>query len=155
MLFFCIKSISQNNSSKKILCYELGKTGLVHNLYFDNKIANSSYGYRLGLGSNLGGYFSFGKLGLGVYKLIGNKNKFFEVGIDIDRFIVENHSADQIGLSSLVYPDYTTDVIIPNINIGYRSYSKKGRMFRIGISPHYFENKIILGGYISFGLKQF
>lgn len=154
IVFLSFKSISQNLVSRKILSYELGKTGLVHNLYFDNKISNSSYGYRVGIGNNLSGEIFFGKFSIGVYKLMGTKNKFFELGIDIDRIVVETYSSDQIGLGNLVYPDYTTKIFSPNLNIGYRSYSKKGRLFRIGISPFYI-NKFLLGGYISFGLKDF
>ena len=91
-----------------------------------------------------------------IQKVVRRVNfRTYSIGVDIDKIAAIRDSDDQIGLGNFVYPDYTTDVIIPNINIGYRSYSKKGRMFRIGISPHYFENKIILGGYISFGLKQF
>jgi hypothetical protein len=153
-ILFSFKCVSQNYSSKKILSYELGKTGLVHNIYFDNKFSNSSYGYRVGVGNNLSGELFFGKLSIGFYKLMGNKNRFFEFGIDIDRIVVESNSSDTPGLGSLAFPDYTTKIFSPNLNIGYRSYSKKGRLFRIGISPFY-ANKFLLGGYISFGLKQF
>ncbi len=146
--------ISQDLFSRKILSYELGKTGLVHNLYFDNKLSNSSYGYRVGVGNNLSGQLFFGKLSIGFYKLMGKKNKFFEFGLDIDRIVVESYSSDTPGLGNLAFPDYTTKIFSPNLNIGYRSYSKKGRLFRIGISPFY-ADKFLLGGYISFGLKQF
>lgn len=73
IVFIISKGISQNLHSKKVLAYELGKTGLVHNLYFDNKFSNSYYGYRIGIGSNLGGYLYFGKLSIGFYKLMGKK----------------------------------------------------------------------------------
>jgi len=71
--------ISQDLFSRKILSYELGKTGLVHSLYFDNKLSNSSYGYRVGVGNNLSGQLFFGKLSIGFYKLMGKKINFLNL----------------------------------------------------------------------------
>lgn len=155
IVFFTSKSVSQNLPYRKTLSYELGKTGLIHNLYFDNKLSNSSYGYRVGIGNNLGSYLYLGKVSIGTYKLFGSKNKFFELGIDVDKILVSKDSDDQIGLGNFVYPNYTTDVIVPNFNIGYRSYSQKGRLFRIGLSACIISNSVFLGGYLSFSIKKY
>ena len=132
--------------------FELGKTGLIYNLNFDHKLASKNFGFRVGAGSNLGQYLNVVSLGGGGYYLVGNKNKFFELGLDIQYLIVDEVSDDQKDFASFfVYPNFSIKAIYPSLNLGYRWYGKKA-LFRVGFSPGKIRSKLIPGGYISYGI---
>lgn len=134
------------------LSFELGKTGIIYNLNFDHKVASKRFGFRAGAGSNLGQHLNVISVGGGGYHLFGNKNKFFELGLDIHYLIVNEESDDQRGFASIfVYPNYSIKTTYSSLNLGYRYYGKNA-LFRVGLSPGIIENKLIAGGYISYGI---
>jgi hypothetical protein len=145
---------AQSNEKSKLsaVSFELGKTGLIYNLNFDHKLASKNFGFRVGAGSNLGMYLTLISVGGGGYQLIGNKNKFFELGLDIQYLIVDEVSDDQKGFASIfVYPNYSINTLYPSVNLGYRRYGNK-TLFRAGLAPGFINSKVIPGGYLSFGL---
>ena len=153
--FLCATLCSAQTNDKKqrnALSLELGKTGFIYNLNFDHKAASNNFGYRLGAGSNFGKYLNAISFGGGAYHLTGGKNKFFELGVDIQYLIVDEVSDDQKGFAVLsVYPNYTVSTFYPSLNLGYRRYGKNN-LFRAGLSPGMIKIKLIAGGYISYGL---
>jgi len=152
-LFVSINLFSQNKElPRNIIALEIGKTGLIYNLVFDNRLKGSLYGFKLGLGSNFGKYIRAFAVQLGMYRLFGNKNRFFEAGIDIHYLDSEEDSNDQFSVSSFVYPNKTTNTYFVSINTGYRVYFRKS-IFRIGFAPGFTKDEFIPGGYISFGFR--
>ncbi|HZF65752.1 MAG TPA: hypothetical protein VEZ55_14755 [Chitinophagaceae bacterium] len=143
---------SSDKPGLNAVSFELGKTGLIYNLNFDHKLASKNFGFRVGAGSNLGMYLTVISVGGGGYHLIGNKNRFFELGLDIQYLIVDEVSDDQKGFASIfVYPNYSTKTLYPSANLGYRKYGNK-TVFRGGLAPGFINNKVVPGGYLSFGV---
>jgi hypothetical protein len=132
------------------LSLELGKTGLIYNLSFDQKLATKNYGFRFGAGSNFGKYSIAITVGGGGYYLVGGQNRFLELGADMQYLIVAK-VADAPKHFSLVYPDYSIKTFYPSLNLGYRRYGRR-TLFRVGFSPGLIEEKFVPGGYISYGL---
>ena len=155
LILFCVTLCNAQTSEKpklNAISLELGKTGFIYNLNFDHKVALKYFGFRAGVGSNLGQHLNVISVGGGGYYLFGKKSKFFETGLDIQYLIVTEESDDQRGFSSIfVYPNYAIKTIYPSLNLGYRYYGKN-TMFRVGLSPGIIENKLIPGGYISYGI---
>jgi hypothetical protein len=131
--------------------FELGKTGLIYNLSYDHKLRTKNYGFRFGVGSNLGSYLSAITVGGGGYGLIGKSGHFLELGADLHYIIVDEISDDQKGFA-FIYPDYSVKTLYPSLNIGYRNYGKS-HLFRIGFSPGIIKNDFVPGGYISCGVR--
>ncbi|MEJ7627169.1 MAG: hypothetical protein WKF35_09920 [Ferruginibacter sp.] len=156
VIFICGRlCIAQTAEKTKLsaLSFELGKSGLIYNLNFDHKLASKNFGFRVGAGSNLGKYLNVVSLGGGGYYLVGNKNKFLELGLDIQYLIVDEVSDDQKDFASIfVYPNYSIMTIYPSLNLGYRWYGKNA-LFRVGLSPGIIKSELIPGGYISYGIK--
>ena len=152
VFFVFIVCEAQNSNNKKVhaLSLELGKTGLIYNLNYDQKFKNKKFGGRISAGASLAKYISAFTIGGGCYHLTGKSNKFLEVGIDISYLYVDELSDDQIGFA-LVYPNYTTKTYYASLNLGYRLYGQKS-LFRIGLSPGFTKQEFIPGGYISFGV---
>lgn len=149
--FLSLNLLSQNKElPRNVVALEIGKTGLIYNLVFDNRLKGSLYGFRLGLGSNFGKYIWAFTAQLGMYRLFGNKNRFFEAGIDIHYMDIREDSEDQFNVSSFVFPNKTTTTYFISINSGYRVYFRKS-VFRIGVAPGFTKDEFIPGGYISFG----
>ncbi|RYZ23547.1 MAG: hypothetical protein EOO10_20980 [Chitinophagaceae bacterium] len=142
---------AQTTSKTNAVSFELGKTGLIYNLTFDHKVATKNFGFRLGVGSNLAQYLNATVVGGGGYYLVGNTNRFLELGADLQYLIVDEVSDDQKGFS-FVYPDYSIKTFYPSLNLGYRAYGKQ-TLFRIGFSPCVIDNDFVPGGYMSFGLR--
>ena len=136
---------------QNVLSFELGKTGLIYNLYFDHKIARRQFGFRVGAGSNFSQYLNAITVGGGGYYLAGRQSRFLELGVDMQYMNVDEVSDDQKGLS-FVYPDYSIKTIYPSLNVGYRSYGKR-TMFRFGVSPGLIDKEFVPGGYISYGFR--
>ena len=135
----------------KAVSLQLGKTGLIYNLNFDYRLATMKFGFQVGAGSNLGKYLNVVSFGGGGYHLVGRKNKFFELGLDVQYLIINEESNDQKGLASIfVYPNYSIRTLYPSLNVGYRRYGK-GTLFRAGLSPGLIKSELIPGGYISYG----
>ena len=133
------------------LSFELGKTGLIHSLNYDHKVAGKNFGFRISVGSNFAQYLNLKTAGGGGYYLLGRQNRFLELGIDLQYLVVEEISDDQRGLADIfVYPNYSIKTLYPSLNIGYRRYGKNG-LFRVGFSPGIIKSKLIPGGYISYG----
>lgn len=154
LLFSVITSSAQTSEKLKhnALSFELGKTGLIYNLFLDHKVESKNFGFRAGAGSNFGKHINILSLGGGGYYLLGKTKKYFETGLDIHYLIVTEESDDQRGFSSIfLYPNYATRMIYPSLNFGYRYYGKN-TMFRVGFSPGIIQSKLIPGGYISYGI---
>lgn len=142
---------SSETAKPNALSLELGKTGIIYNLNYDHKLASKTFGFRIGAGSNLGKYLNVISVGAGGYHLVGSKNKFFELGLDLQYLIVDEISDDQKGFSSIfIYPNYSIKTLYPSLNLGYRRYGKN-TLFRVGLSPGLIKSKFIPGGYISYG----
>ncbi len=155
ILFSCGTFCNAQTTEKpklNALSFELGKTGFIYNLNFDHKVASKRFGFRAGAGSNFGQHLNVISVGCGGYHLLGSKNKFFELGLDIHYLIVNEESDDQRGFASIfVYPNYAIKTIYPSLNLGYRYYGKNA-LFRVGLSPGKIKNQLIPGGYISYGI---
>ena len=132
------------------ISFELGKTGLIYNLTFDHKFTARNLGFRLNAGTNFAKYLNANSFGGGGYYLLGNANKFLELGVDLQYLIINKISDDQKGFA-FVYPDYSTKAFYSSVNLGYRAYSKRS-LFRIGFSPGLIESSFVPGAYISYGL---
>jgi len=142
---------AQTTSKTNAISFELGKTGLIYNLTFDHKAATKNFGFRFGIGSNLATYLKAITVGGGGYYLVGKTNRFLELGLDLQYLIVDEVSDDQRGFS-FVYPGYSIKTFYPSLNLGYRAYGKR-TLFRIGFSPGLIDSDLVLGGYLSFGLR--
>ena len=152
MTLLYLNSFSQQKisvKSTKALSFELGKTGIIFNLNYDQKI--SKFGFRFGVGSNFDRYLKASTFGGGVFYLFGKEKIFFETGAELNYLSIEKFSDDQKRGVSLVYPDYDTKTFLANMNLGFRVYSKK-LLFRIGASPCVTKKEFIPGGYVSIGL---
>ena len=88
LTMFFYKSFSQQTSSIKALSLELGKTGIIFNLNYDQKF--SRLGFRVGAGSNFNKYLKAITFGGGGYYLIGKEKNFFEIGTEVNYLSVEN-----------------------------------------------------------------
>lgn len=151
-IFFSLTLCKAQNASKlNTVSFELGKTGLIHNLTFDQKAAAKHFGFRIGVGSNLAKYLNAVAFGGGGYYLIGKTSRFFELGVELQYLIVDEVSDDQKGFA-IVYPGYSIKTFYPSLNLGYRAYSKQ-TLFRIGFSPGIIDGEFVPGGYISYGLR--
>jgi hypothetical protein len=150
--FFCVTLCNSQTSDrpKLALSFELGKTGLIYNLSFDDKFAGKNFGFRLGAGSNFAQYLNVKTFGGGGYYLVGKQNRFLEIGLDLQYLVVDEVSSDQKGFS-LVYPNYSIKTLFPSLNLGYRVYGRK-TLFRVGFSAGIIKNDFVPGGYISYGL---
>ena len=141
---------AQHNDKPNALSLELGKSGLIFNLTYDHKFKAKNLGFRFGVGSDFAKYTDAYSVGGGSYYLVGKKNNFLELGLDLQYLFVDIVSNDQ-GFA-LIFPDYSIKTIYPSINIGYRSYAKR-TLFRIGFSPGIIDKNFLPGGYISFGSR--
>ena len=150
--FFCVTLCNAQTRAKptSTLSFELGKTGLIYNLNFDQRFAGKNFGFRLGAGSNFNRYLNAKVFGGGGYYLFGKQSRFLEIGLDLQYLMIDEVSDDQKGFS-FIYPDYSIKTLYPSLNLGYRVYGKK-TAFRAGFSPALINNDFIPGGYISFGL---
>ena len=81
LTLFFHNSFSQQKASLKALSFELGKTGIIFNLNYDQKF--SKFGFRIGAGSNFNKYLKAITFGGGVY-LMGKEKNFFEVGAELN-----------------------------------------------------------------------
>jgi len=152
-LFFFTNLFSQDKKiQQNSLALELGKSGLIYNLFFDKLFNDALFGIKVGLGSNFGKYTRALMFQAGGYRLFGKKNRFFETGIDLHYLDINEESDDQFGISSFVYPNYSTNTLYITFNAGYRNIYRK-TIFRIGASPGFTKKEFIPGGYISFGLR--
>ena len=158
ILFCLFVSISvycsgQGTSNTKLnsISFELGKNGLIYNLYFDRRLTGKPYGFRFGMGSNLAQYLSAKSVGVGAYHLVGKRRRFFESGVELQYLMIDEVSDDQKGLAFL-YPDHSTNGFAPFLNLGYRHAGNFG-LFRIGLSPGLIDGKFVPGGYISYGIS--
>jgi hypothetical protein len=136
---------------KYSLSVELGKSGLIYSVVFDNALKDRRYGLRGGFGGNFGKYTEVIMAQVGAYRLFGAKLNFFETGIDLHYLSIDIISDDQVGASSFVYPDYTTQTYYVTFNAGYRA--RMGKMLlRVGAAPGFTKDEFIPGAYISAGV---
>jgi hypothetical protein len=142
---------AQTTSKTNAVSFEIGKTGLIYNLTYDRKVATQNFGFQFGVGSNLAKYLNAIAVGGGGYYLVGQTNRFLELGADLQYLIVDKVSDDQKGFA-FVYPDYSIKTFYPSLNLGYRAYGKQ-TLFRVGFSPGVIDNDFVPGGYISLGLR--
>ena len=153
-ILFCVTFCRGQTSGKPKLnaaSLELGKTGLIYNLYFDHRLATRNVGFRLGAGSNLGKYINLISVGGGGYHLMGKTKNFFELGLDFQYQVVDEISDDQrVAADIFIFPNYPVKTLCPSLNVGYRLYGER-TLFRVGFSPGVIKSKLIPGGYISYG----
>lgn len=152
-LFACSICKGQSDSEVKnySLSFELGKSGLIYNLNFDQRIQNKDYGYRIVVGSNFGKYLKANTNGVGAYYLSGRENKFLEVGINLFYLSIDEISDDQRDFA-FIFPNYSIKTLYASANVGYRLYAKN-TLFRIGVSPGIIKNAFLPGAYISYGFR--
>lgn len=152
--FLSVKLFSQlkpTPAPKYSLSVELGKSGLIYSVVFDNALKDRRYGLRGGFGGNFGKYTEVIMAQVGAYRLFGTKSNFFETGIDLHYLSIDIVSDDQVGISSFVYPDYTTQTYYVTFNAGYRARMGKF-LFRAGAAPGFTKDEFIPGAYISAGV---
>lgn len=153
LLFFLAGTVhSQSNKYKYALSAEIGKSGLIYSLIFDNTLKDRKFGLRGGMGTNFGRYRSAIMGLVGAYRLFGKNGHFFETGIDLHYLSIENISDDQAGISTFVHPNYPTRTYYITANGGYRVHAGK-ILFRVGIAPGFTKDEFIPGGYLSFGFR--
>lgn len=153
-IFICFEIChAQPNQKTKANAFslELGKIGLVYNINFDHKLKETKFGYRFGIGSNFSKNLNAITIGSGCYYHIGSRNRFLELGADLQYLVIDEVSNDQKGFT-FIYPDYSVKTLYPSINLGYRLYGER-TLFRIGLSPCIIESKFFPGGYISYGIR--
>lgn len=152
LIVFLSLSICSSGQRKSYILqsisFEIGKTGAIFNLTYDQKF--SKFGFRIGAGSNFNKYLKAITFGGGGYYLLGKNNNFFELGTELNYLAAEEFSDDQKSFIWM-WPGYDTKTFLANINLGYRMYSAK-TLIRIGVSPCITKDQFIPGGYISFGL---
>src|SRR5688572_7550069 len=85
------------------ISFELGKTGVIFNLTYDQRF--SKFGFRGGAGSNFNKYLRAITFGGGGFYLLGKKNSFFELGTELNYLAVEEFSDDQRSFT-LIFPDH-------------------------------------------------
>ncbi|HEX7844995.1 MAG TPA: hypothetical protein VF476_04280 [Chitinophagaceae bacterium] len=148
-----ITAVSQTaRPMKYALSVEVGKTGLLYSVVFDNTLKDPRYGIKAGMGGNFGNYTEAIMGQVGAYRLFGKQDHYFETGIDLHYLSIDIVSEDQSGVSSLIYPDHTTRTVYITLNCGYRV--KAGKiLFRIGAAPGFTKEEFIPGGYISCGIR--
>jgi len=69
---------SQQKPALRSFNIELGKNGMVTNLYYDQVIKNKNYGFRLGAGSNFARYLREVTGTVGGYYLVGKRSNFLK-----------------------------------------------------------------------------
>ena len=145
-------SSQAGKSLRYSLSAEIGKTGLIYSVVFDNGLKDPRYGLRGGMGSNFGKYREAIMGLVGAYRLFGKGFHQFETGLDIHYLHIDIVSNDQQGASSLLYPNYSTQTFYITINAGYRM--KLGKvLFRVGAAPGFTKDEFIPGGYVSGGFR--
>jgi hypothetical protein len=75
LIFFLFYGNINAQKSAKAISIELGKTGVIFNLNYDQKF--SKFGFRIGAGSNFNKYLKAITFGGGGFYLLGTKNSFF------------------------------------------------------------------------------
>lgn len=149
--FIIITSCKAQEAYKNALSIEGGRHGVIINLQYDRQFNNLQSGFRILTGANFARYLNYKTVRGGVYYLVGNTNKFLELGAELYYIDVNEVSNDQVGFS-FVYPNYSFQTFYPGMNIGYRRNGEK-TLFRTGVSPAYINTRIIPGGYISIGRR--
>jgi hypothetical protein len=137
---------------KYSLSAEVGKTGLIYSIVFDNTLKDVRYGLRGGAGSNFGRYTNVLMALVGGYRLIGSGQHFLETGVDLHYLNITVTSDDQRRMSSLVYPDYPSTTFYITLNAGYRLKVRKV-VFRVGAAPGFTKDEFVFGSYVSCGLR--
>ena len=152
-LFFSLTLFSQTGKSFKYsLSAEIGKSGLIYSIIFDNTLKDTRYGLRAGAGTNFGRYTNVLMGLVGGYRLFGKGLHNFETGLDIHYLNISVTSTDQFRVSSLVYPDYPTTTYYITLNAGYR-LKARNVLFRLGIAPGFTKDEFIFGSYVSCGFR--
>jgi hypothetical protein len=141
---------SQQKPALRSFNIELGKNGMVTNLYYDQVIKNKNYGFRLGAGSNFARYLREVTGTVGGYYLVGKRSNFFETGIDLAYLSIEKNSDDQVA-NNFLKPNKPISGFYSTINLGYRMVGKKF-LFRIGIAPGMVKDEFIPGAFTSIGI---
>ena len=80
LCFTVCNAQSTDKSRINAFSFELGKSGLIYNLYYDHKFQDKNLGIRIGIGSNFAKYLAAFSTGGGGYYLLGHKKSFFEIG---------------------------------------------------------------------------
>lgn len=138
-----------NKPAVHALYIELGKNGIVANIYYDHKLSGTNFGFRVGLGSNFAKYLSETTGSIGGYYLVGGKTHYLETGVDAGYLSIHEISDDQRGFTFIV-PYENTNSFYATFNAGYRVVGKH-MIFRLGVAPGIIKNDIIPGAYISIG----
>jgi len=146
--FVQLQAIGQNNT--KTIIVEFGKNGLVFNLLYDQVFDQKKIGFHVGGGTTLiNTNFELRTATVGLFKLIGKKQNFLELGLDAQYHFASEYANDVKGVT-LVAPVYTYEGVYCFAVIGYRHFTER-RLFRIGFSPGVVETEFIPGAYIGYG----
>ncbi len=144
-----LQTNAQNN--QKALVAEVGKNGLVFNIFYDQMFTNNKWGFHGGGGTTLiNTNFELRTATLGLFKLFGKDKNFFELGFDLQYHFADQYQDDVKGVT-LVAPASTYEGVYPFAILGYRHYSKKG-LLHAGFSPGVVGDEFIPGAYIGYGL---
>jgi len=151
LIFFAlvqVQTIGQNNT--KTIVVEFGKNGLVFNLLYDHLFDQKKWGFHVGGGTTLiNTNFELRSATAGLFKLIGKKQNFLELGLDAQYHFAYEYANDVKGVT-LVAPVFTYEGIYCFAVIGYRHFTER-RLFRIGFSPGVVEQEFIPGVYMGYG----
>lgn len=146
--FIQTQVIGQNNT--KTIIAEVGKNGLVFNLLYDHLFDQKKWGFHAGGGTTLiNTNFELRTATVGLFKLIGKKQNFLELGLDAQYHYAYEYADDVKGVT-LVAPVFTYEGVYCFAVIGYRHFTER-RLFRIGFSPGVVEKEFIPGAYIGYG----
>lgn len=152
-LIFSLTLFSQTGKTYKYsLSAEIGKSGLIYSIVFDNTLKDTRYGLRAGAGSNFGKYTNVLMGLVGGYRLFGKGAHSLETGLDLHYLNISVTSDDQFRMSSFVYPDYPTTTFYITMNAGYRLKARRV-LIRAGVAPGFTKDEFIFGSYISCGLR--
>ena len=146
--FIQAQAIGQNNT--KTIIVEIGKNGLVFNLLYDHLFDQKKWGFHGGGGTTLiNTNFELRTATVGLFKLIGKKQNFLELGLDAQYHYAYEY-ADDVKGATLVAPVFTYEGVYCFAVIGYRHFTERG-LFRMGFSPGVVEKELIPGAYIGYG----
>ena len=138
-------------SNMRTLIAEFGKNGLILNVLYDQYFFKSHFGFHAGAGTTIFNRRSeLRSLTAGFYFLIGRKNEFYDLGMELQFHDAYIHADDVRGFY-LFDPAETYRGVFPVLTVGYRSYSHKG-VLRLGFAEGLINRIFVTGVYVGYGI---
>lgn len=135
----------------KTLIGEFGKNGLIFNLLYDHYFYKKHFGFHGGAGTTIFNHkFELRTVTAGFYFLIGRKNEFYDLGMEL-QYHYADLLADDVKGFIFVDPSVSYEGVFPFLTVGYRRYSKKG-VLRLGLSEGLIKKEFITGAYVGYGI---